>query len=240
MKCGIIDMIENTRFGEMKMNIKCKNASTSTFILWSAMIIPLGILLVAVKDDIEFLPLFVVAGLIPSLYMPYKRFNKEKPEMIEYMDLRRMIIIAMIGVSLLYAPYLILGIQFNKIIGVTFILFGVGNSLIEILDMSKRKAADGEDRDNLILNDMGIKIPGYVLIPWSKVDEVIRYKDGSVDTTGILVESAVQYKINGNLLDRVITGSKRRVIGIRDASLISQDKDVVDKVTRYIKKKIES
>lgn len=217
------------------MKIKYKSSSVSTFILWGVMIIPLGVLLLLVSEDIEFLPIMFLAGLFPSILLPYKRYSKENPEILQYMDFRRIIIFVIIGINAVYVPYYILKWQFNKILGFAFVIVGIVYVINEVLNSRKAREIEGEEKDYLILKPQGIKIPGYVEIPWNDIREVVQYKDNGIDSIGIIVDKAVQYKITSLPISKILMGSNRSLISMKEAALIFENKNNADKLVKEMK-----
>ncbi|WBW96473.1 hypothetical protein [Oceanirhabdus sp. W0125-5] len=222
------------------MEIKYKNSEMNLIgiIIISILCIGLGVLYINMKE-VEYASTIVLIAVVPSLYMNYSRLKKQGNRLLEYLDYRRLLTIALWIVTIVFLCTIILKIRFEMILGGTLILIGIAILLSKVLP--KKDKDDGEYPSGLIItNETGLKIPGYKLIQWHDIRDVIEYKDSGYDTIGILVSKESDYKLNYSIMETLFSGKRRRLISIQKRRII-EDKyvtaaDLVDEIRKNIER----
>lgn len=222
------------------MEIKYKDSGMSIFlvIIASAFCIGLGVLYINTKE-IEYASTLVLIAVVPSLYMNYNRLNKQGMRLLEYLDYRRLLSIALGIVSIVFLFTMILHIRFELLLGGALIVIGIAIILNRFL--SKKEKDDTEYPTGMItLNENGLKIPGYKFINWNEIIDVIEYKDSGNDIIGILVSRESDYRLNYSIIEALIQGKRRRLISIPTRRII-EDKhvkasDLVEEMKKNIKR----
>ncbi|MCM1989126.1 hypothetical protein [Oceanirhabdus seepicola] len=222
------------------MEIKYKNSGMSILssIIISIFCIGLGVLYISMKE-VEYASTLVLIAVVPSLYMNYNRLKKQGMRLLEYLDYRRLLSIALGIVTVVFLCTIILHIRFELLLGGLLILIGIVVLLNKFI--TKKEKDDSEYPAGMItLNKNGLKIPGYKLIQWNKISDVIEYKDGGNDTVGILVSKESDYKLNYSIMETLITGKRRRLISIPRRRIV-EDKnitmgDLVEEIRKNINK----
>lgn len=221
------------------MEIKYKDSSMSTLlvIITSVFCIGLGALYLNMQE-IEYASTLVLIAVVPSLYMNYNRLKKQGMRLLEYLDYRRLLSIALGIVTVVFVCTIILKIRFELLLGGALIFMGIAIILNKLLP--KNEKDDSEYPAGVItLNEKGLKIPGYKFIEWYLISDVIEYKDGGNDTIGILVSKESDYKLNYTIMETLISGKRRRLISIPRRRIV-EDKnitavDLVEEIRKNIK-----
>lgn len=96
------------------MEIKYKDSEMNIFliILVSVFCIGLGVMYISMKE-VEYASTLVLIAVVPSLYINYDRLKKQGMRLLEYLDYRRLLSIALGIVSVLFLCTIILHIRFE-------------------------------------------------------------------------------------------------------------------------------
>lgn len=222
------------------MEIKYKDSSMNIIgvILASVFCIGLGVLYIYMKE-VEYASTLVLIAVVPSLYMNYNNLKKQGMRLLEYLDYRRLLSIALGIVSVVFLSTIILHIRFELLLGGALIFIGIAIILNKLIP--KKEKDDTKYPAGIITtNETGLKIPGYKVIQWNEINDVIEYKDGGNDSIGILVSKESDYKLNYSIMETLISGKRRRLISIVKRRIVEEKDitaaDLVEEIKKNIKR----